>query len=175
MVEPGARRLTTERPEVTRSGLNQPSTAVGPTLLNVVMVSSLAPAVPLSSRAPTVTTNGSSPGEVMVPLVGPRLPAEATTTMPARQAASAARSRGLSTDDGNGTAPIEMLSTPMFSAFWLVTAHWMPWMTVTRSVTPVAPATLIDANDAPGASPIYTPSDDAPLPAIRPDTNVPCP
>src|SRR5256885_12597827 len=37
MVEPGVRRLTTERPEVTRSGLNHPSMLVGPTLLKLVM------------------------------------------------------------------------------------------------------------------------------------------
>ena len=40
MVEPWSRRLTTERPDVTRSGLNHPSGEVGPTLLNVGMVSS---------------------------------------------------------------------------------------------------------------------------------------
>src|SRR3954469_12211513 len=86
MVEPGARRLTTLRPAATRSGLYQPSTAVGPTALNVVIVSSAADAVPLSSSAPAVTTSGSSPGEVIVPFIGPVLPAEATTTMPARHA-----------------------------------------------------------------------------------------
>src|SRR5437868_1523359 len=108
MVEPGARSDTTERPEATRSGLNQPSTAVGPTEENVVIVSSDDEAVPWSSRAPTVTTRGSSPGEVIDPLVGPKFPAEATTTMPDRHAASAAWSSGLRTDDGNGTVPIEM-------------------------------------------------------------------
>src|SRR5580765_930487 len=75
MVEPGTRRLTTDRPEVTTSGLNQPSTAVGPTLLYSAIVSSDGVAVPWSSIAPTVTTRGSSPGDVIEPFVGPRLPA----------------------------------------------------------------------------------------------------
>src|SRR5689334_24641571 len=82
IVEPGTRRLTTERPEVTRSGLNRPSGAVGPTLLNEGTVSSLVATVPLSSTAAGVITSGSSPGEVIVPLNGPELPAEATTVMP---------------------------------------------------------------------------------------------
>ena len=38
-----------------------------------------------------------------------------------------------------------------------------------------APATLIDTRLAPGASPEYRPPDEAPLPAIRPATKVPCP
>src|ERR1700682_350578 len=69
-VEPGARRLTTERPDATRSGLNAPA-LVGPTLLKLGIRSSAGVVVPLSSRAPTVMTRGSSPGEVMVPLLGP--------------------------------------------------------------------------------------------------------
>ena len=40
---------------------------------------------------------------------------------------------------------------------------------------PVSPATLIDTSRAPGASPEYWPFDEAPLPAISPATNVPCP
>src|SRR5690242_17334797 len=105
--------------------------------------------------APTVTTRGSSPGEVIVPFVGPRLPADATTTMPLFQAASTAWSSGLSTDDGKGIAPSEMFSTPMLRAFWFFTAHCTPLITVARSVTPEAPATLIEASDALGASPTY--------------------
>src|ERR1700758_4377858 len=81
-VEPGSRRLTTERPDVTRSGLNQPSGLVGPTLLNVVIVSFAGLDFPPSSTAPTVMTSGSSPGERIVPLPGPELPAEVTTEIP---------------------------------------------------------------------------------------------
>ena len=102
MVDPGARRLTTERPEVTRSGLNQPSRLVGPTLLKLVMVAAAGLVEPLSSRAPTVMTRGSSPGERMVPLKGPALPAEATTAIPACHAVSTAWSSGLRTVDEVG-------------------------------------------------------------------------
>src|SRR5579872_6316257 len=83
MVEPGASRLTTDRPEVTRSGLNQPSGLVGPALENVAMVSPEGDTAPWSSTAPTVMTDGSSPGDRTVPLNGPELPADTTTTMPA--------------------------------------------------------------------------------------------
>ncbi len=102
IVDPGSRRLTTERPDVTRSGLNQPSGLVGPTLLNVVMVSSAGSACPPSSTAPVVITSGSSPGDRMVPLPGPELPAETTTVMPDSQAFSTAWSSGSSTVDSIG-------------------------------------------------------------------------
>ena len=98
-VDPGARRLTTERPDATRSGFSQPSTEVGPTLENAVIVSSDGSAVPWSSRAPTVITSGSSPGLRIVPLKGPALPADVTTVIPARHAASTAWSSGLEAVD----------------------------------------------------------------------------
>ena len=90
IVKPGSRRLNTERPDATRSGLNQPSGVVGPTLLNVVIVSLAGLAWPPSSRAPTVMTSGSFPGDRMVPLSGPASPAETTTVMPAVHAFSTA-------------------------------------------------------------------------------------
>src|ERR1700683_286594 len=79
IVEPGSRRLTTERPDVTRSGLNQPSGLVGPMLLNVVMASSAGLVWPRSSTAPAVITIGSSPGDRLVPLSGPSLPGATVT------------------------------------------------------------------------------------------------
>src|SRR4029077_17342454 len=121
MVEPGARRLTTERPDVTRSGLNQPSTLVGPTLLKVVIVAAVGSVDPLSSMLPTVIAKGSSPGERIVPLKGPALPAEVTTVIPACHAVSTAWSNGLSTVDEVGMAPSEMFSTPM--------PYWARWAT----------------------------------------------
>ncbi len=102
IVDPGSRRLTTERPELTRSGLNQPSGLVGPTLLNVVMLSSAGLACAPSSTAPAVITSGSSPGDVIVPLSGPEFPADVTTTMPDSQACSTAWSSGSSTVDSTG-------------------------------------------------------------------------
>ena len=48
-------------------------------------------------------------------------------------------------------------------------------MSVPSRAVPLAPATLIETRSAPGASPEYWPLEDAPLPAIRPATNVPWP
>ena len=174
IVEPGARKLTTERPEATKSGLNQPSGEVGPTLLIVVVVSSAVPAVPLSSKAPTVTTRGSSPGDVIVPLNGPALP-PGHDHDPGFHAASAAWSNGFNSVDEIGGVPKDKLSTWMPSRVRLATVHPMPAMTVPMSVIPLAPATLTETRPAPGASPRYWPAEAAPLPAIRPATNVPWP
>src|SRR5947207_1693273 len=139
MVEPGARRLTTERPEVTRSGLNHPSGLVGPTLLKLVVVAPAGSVDPLSSRAPAVIARGSSPGERMVPLNGPALPDEATTGIPACHAVSTAWSRGLRTVEEVGMAPSERFSTRIRSwSRWEMT-QLMPEITVARSVTQVAP------------------------------------
>ena len=97
IAEPGAARLTTDRPGATRSGLTQPSGEVGPTLLKSVISSSAVDGVAMSSSAPTVMTRGSSPGDRMEPLNGPAFPAEVTTVMPEFQTASTAWSRGLVT------------------------------------------------------------------------------
>ncbi len=63
----------------------------------------------------------------------------------------------------------------MWRAARLSTVHPTPAMTVARSVLPLAPATLTDTNPALGASPSYLPLDEAPFPAIKPASNVPCP
>ena len=67
---------------------------VGPRLENAATVSSASSAVPAVSAAPTVMTYGSSAGLATVPAAGPWLPAETTTTRPACQARSTARSSG---------------------------------------------------------------------------------
>src|ERR1700722_7909617 len=102
MVDPGAARLTTDRPDVTRSGFAQPSCDVGPTLLKSFISSLLTLAWPRSSSAPAVIASGSSPGDRIVPLNGPAFPAEVTTAMPEFHAASTAWSSGLSTVDSVG-------------------------------------------------------------------------
>src|SRR5215472_6665238 len=102
MVEPGAARLTTDRPDVTRSGLTQPSCDVGPMLLKSFISSAPTSDCARSSRAPTVIASGSSPGDKIVPLNGPALPADVTTAMPEFQAASTAWSIGLRTLDSVG-------------------------------------------------------------------------
>ena len=72
----------------------------------------------MSSRAPAVITSGSSPGDRIVPLNGPALPAEATTAIPEFQTASTAWSRGLMTVDWLGWNPREMLRTLMPYLLW---------------------------------------------------------
>jgi hypothetical protein len=109
---------------------------------------------PWSSRAPTVIASGSSPGETIVPLNGPELPADVTTVMPACHAVSTAWSRGFRTVDVVGIAPSEMFNTPILYCAWWATTQLMPEMTVARSVMPVAPATLTATSLAPGASPL---------------------
>src|SRR5450755_5026036 len=129
----------------------------------------------MSSREPTVITIGSSPGDRMLPLNGPVLPAETTTAMPAFQTASAARSSAFVTVDWVDLKPRERLRILM--PYWLrwSTAHCRPVIRVPRLVVPSAPATLIETSRAPGASPAYWLPEEAPLPAIRPATKVPCP
>ena len=67
----------------------------------------------MSSRAPTVMTIGSSPGDRMVPLNGPALPAEVTTVMPAFHTAWTAWSSGLVTVDWLDWYPRDRLRTRM--------------------------------------------------------------
>ena len=87
--------------------------SVGPTLLKSVISSSAAEVVAMSSSAPTVMTSGSSPGERIVPLNGPALPAETTTAIPEFHDCLDGLSSGLSTVDRLGLNPSEMLSTLM--------------------------------------------------------------
>jgi hypothetical protein len=87
---PGARSDTRWPPGATTSGLASPSAAVGPRLEKLGNWSSPRPRVPWSSIAPTVMTQGSSPGLEMVPALGPRLLAATTTTIPESHAFSTA-------------------------------------------------------------------------------------
>src|SRR4029078_10860672 len=73
---------------------------VGPRELNAAIVSSWRRTVPLVLDAPTVMTHGALPGDPIAPYCGwpfaalPRLPAAATTTMPASTARLAASVSG---------------------------------------------------------------------------------
>src|SRR5437763_16535511 len=98
MADPGARSEMTDRPDATRSGLVRPSEEVGPAPEKPAMMSSPRPGVPLSSRAPTVTTSGSSPGLETVPAAGPLLADETGRTQPlspARPTAALGAGRGV--------------------------------------------------------------------------------
>jgi len=78
------------RPGATRSGFASPSYVVGPHDDHDGVESSAIVLVPLSSTAPTVITNGSSPGTAIEPAPGPELPADTTTATPANESTSTA-------------------------------------------------------------------------------------
>ena len=157
------------------SGLKKPSKRVGPTLEKEGTLQFAGFVLPPSSMALTVMASGSSPGDRMVPLNGPALPAETTTTMPAFHAASTAWSSGSALVGPVGCAPSDRLMTSMPSLALLAMAQEMPWMTWPTVVAPSAPATFTATRLAAGASPMYWPLEDAPFEAIRPATKVPCP
>src|SRR4051794_5833311 len=94
IVEPGAARLTRWAPGATTSGLSRLSAAVGPREEKSGTTSSSVDAVPASSTAPTVKTNGSSPGLEMVEAPGPRCEAATLTTIADFQACSTAEVSG---------------------------------------------------------------------------------
>src|SRR6185312_4211589 len=120
-------------------------------------------------------TSGSSPGDRIVPLEGPELPAATVTAIPLFQAYSTAWSSGSVAVGPVGTAPRDRFRTSMLYLCSFFTAQSMPWMIEEIVVAPVAPATLMETRLAPGASPAYLPGELAPLPATRPATKVPCP
>src|SRR5689334_19331216 len=100
------------------SGLDAISKRVGPRELNDAMMSLLRS--PSSLDAPTVRAHGQLPGAPMpphtlLPVAGflPRLPAEATTVMPASTADFTARQSGSVWADSSTGALAEMLTTRM--------------------------------------------------------------
>ena len=106
-------------PGAMTSGFAVKSIHVGPRELNAAMASSLRRAVPLWVLAPTVRTHGALPGAVMPPncvspsALRPRLPAEATTTIPACAARRAAIVSGSSKYDSVAAAATYRLMTGM--------------------------------------------------------------
>src|SRR6185436_16581048 len=101
---------------------------VGPRELNDAIVSSWRRTVPLVLEAPTVMTQGALPGEPIAPYCAsplaalPRLPAAATTTMPASTARLAASVSGSVLYDSVTAAPSDRLMTRMLRAFLFATA-----------------------------------------------------
>ena len=94
-------------------------------------------AVPAMSNAPTVMAEGALPGELMPAypttcVVGspPLLPADTTTTMPARTACSTACTSGSLAAGSNTGWPSDMLMTSMPSAALLATAKFKALTTV---------------------------------------------
>src|SRR5690349_11206256 len=110
MYEPGTRKLWTCTPGATRSGFRVPS----PLDEKLGIVSSLLEFVPRVSAAPTAMMKGSIAGLVNLPDAAPLLPALLTTTMPLRQATSAACASGSMRYDCKELVPKDRFSTRMF-------------------------------------------------------------
>src|SRR5947207_3507120 len=113
------------------SGLISPSITVGPFELYVVSSSSDRAIESCVFNAPAVITYGSLPGDSMPPNTlwpaasFPRLPAAATTTMPACTARSTAAHNGSSLYDSSTACPSERLITLMLYRFLFLMAHWI--------------------------------------------------
>src|SRR5215212_8555479 len=122
----GASVETRPTPGASTSGLRTPS-CVRPRLDQGASASSRRVIVPLSSRAPTVMTQGSFAGENVTPsLVCASLPAAATTVIPLFQACSTAASSGSVAYDSAAADDSDRLITRMLNAVLLSTANWIP-------------------------------------------------
>ena len=132
---------------------------VGPRELQGARVSSPWRTVPLARTAPTVMAKGELPGEVTLPstvlpsAVSPRLPAEATTTMPARTARSTAWSSGSSRYDCVTCVPSDMLITRMLCSARCSMAQSTASITSATWPEPSSPSTRRLIRCAPGAIP----------------------
>ncbi len=149
-------------PGATTSGLMRWS-QVGPAELYDAILSCLV-------VAPTAMTFSALAGEA-IRNAPPEFPAEAITTTPASTAALAVMASGSVPSGGHITSPklMEMISAP------LSTAYSIPDMIDEALPQPWLSSTLMFIIEACGATPIYSPPDDAPLPAMIPATCVPCP
>ena len=123
-------------PGATRSGLSRLSMwrtprlsvqplRVGPRELNMLTVSSLRAAVPLVLAEPTVITDGSLPGALMVPKFSwpsrflPKLPAATTTVIPAALALrTAAHSGSVCQLSVEAAARLRFITRMLYSLAW---------------------------------------------------------
>ncbi len=116
--------------------------------------------------APTVSTNGSSPGEVTTP--APSLPAAVTTVMPLAHSASTAESSGFAWYGNGVCTPNDRFSTRMLLVSACSATQPRPATSFDSVVVPLESPTLTDTTLAPGASPM-------PSPTTSPAMNVPWP
>src|SRR3954469_14143015 len=153
MKEPYERVATTNRPGATTSGFVKPA-AVGPRADQSAMLSSVSEPVPLSSKAPTVMTSGSSAGLRIFPDVGPALPAATTTTTPSRHRRSTAKLSGSTFGSWVDGTPQERFRTRML--YWLRYAptQCIACSTVETSTAALRPATFTAMTLARGATPV---------------------
>ena len=160
-------------PGATRSGLIRLSTQrlplgktklprVGPRELKDVITSSLRPAVPTRLDAPTVITDGSWPGDEMLPYTVlpsaflPALPAATTTTSPAAVALRAARASGSVKNDSVDAAPRLRLTTRMLAWPARCSTQSMPASMSAMLPTPRSSSTRTSYRSAPGAMPLLS-------------------
>ena len=154
---------------------------MGPRELNRVTASSLRPAVPKRLAAPTVITEGSCPGEVMLPSTArpaafvPALPAAATTTMPAAVALRAARASGSTRKESVEAAPRLRFITRMLASLERWITQSMPASTSASVPMPWSLSTRTSYRSAAGATPLESGDWYAPDPAATAATCEPWP
>ena len=135
------------------------SNSAGPRELYVATTSSDRCGVPFVFSAPTVIAKGELPGDSMPPITGvpsgvfPRLPAAATTTMPAFTARSTASHSGSSSAGSNTGWPSDRLMTRIPYLSRLSTAQSTARMTSLTWPEPSAAKTFKFTRFAPGATP----------------------
>ena len=150
-------------PGAEMSGFMPPEPASGPVLENQARLSCL-------SVAATVSADAAAPGVEMVS--GPALPAAMTNRVPyCAERASTVWDIGSLPSDGTVSPRLMLTTSAPDSA-----AHCMPAMTQESWPKPSAPPSTFPAiRSAPGATPLKSPPEAAPVPTIVLATWVPCP
>ncbi len=163
MAVPAARAATVPTPGAAMSGLKAPSPNRGPRLEKEAISSS-------RSTAGTVSASSAAPGNPTVPLPGPLLPAATTKRVPVVRLIWL--SAWLDTSVPSVAPPPRLMLTTLAPER---PAHSMPAMMSDVHPEPSSSSTLPTRSLAPGATPLRSSSDAAPLPRTVAATWVPCP
>src|SRR5690554_6419513 len=118
-------------------------------------------------------TDGAIPGVVIVPSLGPVLPAATQTVSPFLQAASLALLIGSERYPFSAGPPKERFKTFILYFSLFSTTHCTPATTLEMGPPPFSSSTLTPTSRTSGATPRYFPRDSRPLPPIIPATWVP--
>ncbi len=145
------------------SGLAAPSPRRGPRLENCAIASFL-------STAATVRASSAEPGEETFWAMKPELPAATTNNVPVVRLSSL--SAWLIGSVPSVASPPRLMLTTL-APEWA--AQSMPAMTASSGHSPLSLQTLPTSSLAPGATPLRSPLDAAPLPRTVDATWVPCP
>lgn len=159
---PAARAATMPTPGAEISGFSDPPLLPGPRLEKSATLSSL-------STAPTVSAFAARPGDRTVPAAGPAFPAAMTNRVP--YCSLSRLTAWLRTSLGVPSPPRLMLMTSAPCA----AAHSIPASTHEESPEPLLLRTFPTIRSAPGATPLRSPPEAAPEPAMVAATCVPCP